>query len=103
VGTKIFAGTFSCIAAYATAAPWLPPDAATTPADAQAILEAEVAEGEELILDGADLQDASRSSQQYKHGHKGPLFRCDLDVRNAGDPGDIGHGTIHQPAEWQRR
>ena len=32
VGTKIFAGTFSCIAANATAAPWLPPDAATTPA-----------------------------------------------------------------------
>ena len=31
VGTKIFAGTPSRIAAYATAAPWLPPDAATTP------------------------------------------------------------------------
>ena len=32
VGTKIFAGTFSVIAAKATAAPWLPPEAATTPA-----------------------------------------------------------------------
>ena len=31
-GTKIFAGTPSFIAAYATAAPWLPPEAATTPA-----------------------------------------------------------------------
>src|SRR5262245_57111980 len=31
VGRKIFAGTASRIAAYATAAPWLPPDAATTP------------------------------------------------------------------------
>src|SRR5436190_336384 len=32
VGTKIFAAVFSVIAAKATAVPWLPPDAATTPA-----------------------------------------------------------------------
>src|SRR6266498_3793093 len=32
VGTKIRAGTPRCLAAYATAAPWLPPEAATTPA-----------------------------------------------------------------------
>jgi hypothetical protein len=32
LGTKIVAGTRRFIAAYATAAPWLPPDAATTPA-----------------------------------------------------------------------
>jgi len=31
VGTKILAGTPRRIAAYATAAPWFPPDAATTP------------------------------------------------------------------------
>src|SRR5437867_2467758 len=31
VGTKIRAGIFNVIAAKATAAPWLPPDAATTP------------------------------------------------------------------------
>ncbi len=32
VGTKMRAGTPSLIAANATAAPWLPPEAATTPA-----------------------------------------------------------------------
>src|SRR4026208_529855 len=32
VGTKIRAGSRRRIAAYATAAPWLPPDAAATPA-----------------------------------------------------------------------
>src|SRR5207245_11184965 len=33
VGTKCFAGSPPRIAAYTTAAPWMPPEAATTPAD----------------------------------------------------------------------
>src|SRR6202050_1680098 len=38
LGTKIFAGMPSFIAAKATAAPWFPPDAATTPARGTALL-----------------------------------------------------------------